>query len=234
MLLIRVINVKLRHCIMHRLGLREANRLSLIPLQMRPKVQILPLDALRRFFADPMSLGRQQLLIRLPLVRAVAQHLAARELSHQSLTGGIGAAARLPGYDLLAGRVKAVPEPPLIRLFANKRPHFVNLQVGDAARWARLTDLGGGLFDGLEHGVNTDAEHPRDVADAGAVECHRHDQVANFRPTALVGVVGQELAEAVVTAVALLVLLASAILFNSQRVAPGTGDRFVLHIQSLP
>jgi hypothetical protein len=32
----------------------------------------------------------------------------------------------------------------------------------------------------------------------------------------------------------LLVLLASAILFNSQRVAPGTGDRFVLHIQSLP
>jgi hypothetical protein len=32
----------------------------------------------------------------------------------------------------------------------------------------------------------------------------------------------------------LLALLASAILFNSERAASGTGDCFVLHIQSLP
>jgi hypothetical protein len=71
-------------------------------------------------------------------------------------------------------------------------------------------------LDGLEHRVDADSEYASDVANARAVERHRHDQLANFRPTALVGVVGQELAEARITAVALLPLLASAILFNSQ------------------
>jgi len=192
MLLIRVINVKLRHRIMHQLRLRETNRLALIPLQMGADVQVLPLDALRRILAVPAALDWQQLLIRLSLIRAVAQHLAALKLLKQSLTGGVSTPPRLPADHLLTGCLKALPQPPLILLFANKRPHLVNLQVSDATRHARFTDIGGGLFNRLEHGVNADSEYRRDVTDAGAVKSHRHDHLANFSPATLVGVVGQE------------------------------------------
>jgi hypothetical protein len=63
MLLIQMVNVKLRHRIMHLLCLRKAYRLSLILPKMRAKVQILPLDILRRFFAHPLALLRQQLRV---------------------------------------------------------------------------------------------------------------------------------------------------------------------------
>ena len=229
-----MVNVKLGYGVMHLVRLREAYRLSLIALQVRAKVQVVALNTLRRLFTYPMALHWQQLLIRLPFVGAVAQHLAAVELLQQTLASRIGAPAGLPADHLFARRLKAVPQPVLISFLANKRPHFVNLQVGKARRRARFSDLCGSLFDSLEHGVDADSKHPRDVADAGAVDGHWYDHLANFRPTALIRVVGQELAEAVITAEALLALLTSAILFNSQRAAPGTGDSFVLHIQSLP
>lgn len=66
--LIQVINVKLRHVIMYLLRFREANRLSLIPLQVPAEVQLVALDALQRLFADLMTPLRQQLLIRLSII----------------------------------------------------------------------------------------------------------------------------------------------------------------------
>jgi hypothetical protein len=51
---LRLVKVKLQNRIMHLLRLREANRLSLHPLEVRAEVQILALNILRRFLDYPM------------------------------------------------------------------------------------------------------------------------------------------------------------------------------------
>jgi len=72
MLLIGLMNVKLRHVIMPLIGFRKTDRLALIPLHTRADVQVVALNRLRPGFADPMALGWQQLLIGFPFIRAVA------------------------------------------------------------------------------------------------------------------------------------------------------------------
>jgi hypothetical protein len=58
-------------------------------------------------------------------------------------------------------------------------------------------------------------------------------EVSQLLPTALVRVVSDELAQAPLTAIALLSQGGSAILDNRKRAAPGAADFFVLHIQRL-
>ena len=67
------------------------------------------------------------------------------------------------------------------------------------------------LTNGFERRVDADFQHTRDITNAGANDCHRYNHPANFRAAALIGVVGNKLAKAVVTAIALLAWLACAI-----------------------
>ena len=55
MLLIGLMNVKLRHVIMPLIGFRKTDRLALIPLHTRAEVQVVALDCLRPGFADPIE-----------------------------------------------------------------------------------------------------------------------------------------------------------------------------------
>jgi len=89
------------------------------------------------------------------------------------------------------------------------------------------------LADGLEHRISADFEHPRDVTDARTIQGHWDNQLSQFRSTALVGVVEDQLARAVLTLKPLLAISGCAILLNRQRAAPRTGDFIVFHSQRL-
>ena len=54
---IGAVYVEFYDSIVHSFGLGEANRTAIESLQMGPKIQVLPFNALRSFFADAMLFG---------------------------------------------------------------------------------------------------------------------------------------------------------------------------------
>jgi hypothetical protein len=89
------------------------------------------------------------------------------------------------------------------------------------------------LTNGLEHGIYAEAKHPTDTSCARSIHGHRHDELTQLRPTALAGAVSYKLAEAHLTAEALLAETRSAILDDRKREAPGAGNWFVLRNKTL-
>ena len=75
--------------------------------------------------------------------------------------------------------------------------------------------------------------HSTDISYARSIHGHRHDELTQLRPTALVGVVSYKLAEAHLTAEALLPESRSAILDDRKREAPVAGNWFVLRNKTL-
>jgi len=125
-------NVSFHHPIMHIVFFGKTDRLASQPLNMRPEIQILPLDFLRLFLGDRMLLRWYMLLVRLPIICVVVLYIQVRQLAHQLLARRIVSLADLEGQNLATLPAVGVPrggpsKPALARLApANPRPHLVN------------------------------------------------------------------------------------------------------------
>ena len=127
---------------MHIVFFGKTDRLASQPLNMRPEIQILPLDFLRLFppggpVGDRMLLRWYMLLVRLPpgrraVICVVVLYVQVRQLAHQLLARRIVPLADLEGQNLATlpavGGPRGGPlKPALARLApANPRPHLVN------------------------------------------------------------------------------------------------------------
>ncbi len=116
----------------------------------------------------------------------------------------------------VVARLRPAPAPALLRLIFDKRPEFINLQVFDARRHARLTNLGGARADGFHHGLRADRKHACDVPDAATVHGHRYDQLTDEALATAIRVVGDELPATIFALVLLFSVSGCAILFNVQ------------------
>jgi hypothetical protein len=82
---ISVVDVENGQRIVRVVLLRETDRLPLQLIQVRPEVQVVALKVLLQFFANSVLGWRDELPIRVPLIRAIPQHRAARKLGQQLL-----------------------------------------------------------------------------------------------------------------------------------------------------
>lgn len=190
-------NMKFQHRFMHLRTLRKTDCAPLQSLDARAKIQVSPLNVLAAAFMNLMFFRRQIFPIRLPIIGVKSTHPTSGVLLYQAATTGIGTAAQDKGSNLYALPIPAVPAPLLLLFRLNRRPEFIDFQVLDTERRHRFWRLRGGSTDRLQHRVKTHPEDAHGVPNAGAIECHWHNQRP---PRALIttpGVARNELAAAV-------------------------------------
>ena len=125
---------------MHIVFFRETDRLAAQPLDVRPEIQVLPLDLLRLFLCDCMLLRRYVLLIRFPIVCIIVFYIQVSQFAHKLLARGVVTLADLEGQNLTALPAVRVPKPPLAPLApAHPRPHLINHHTLISTLEIRLT-----------------------------------------------------------------------------------------------
>jgi hypothetical protein len=85
----------------------------------------------------------------------------------------------------------------------------------------------------LEHGVGTDSQYSRDVADARAIQAHTNDLRQHRCPAALITVINDELAAATSAKILLFSVGSCAILLDVPAGIPRTSQSYGLHDYSL-
>ena len=75
-----MLNIEFNHCIVHLRRLGKTNRTAMESLQVRTKVQVVPLNVLRPIFTAPMLRRRQTLAVRLPVIGIEGGAVALSEL----------------------------------------------------------------------------------------------------------------------------------------------------------
>lgn len=102
-------NVSLQHTVVHIVLLGKADRLAGQPLDVRPEIQVLPLDLLRLFLSDRMLFGWYVLLVGSPTVCLIMLYVQVHQFSHQLLARGVVALTDLKGQDLAAPAAVGIP-----------------------------------------------------------------------------------------------------------------------------
>src|SRR5437868_2297986 len=159
-----------------------------------------------------MTVSGQTFPVGLPVIGAISIDPRPAQLAPQTLPGCVSAPPVDERHHPAALPVKGNPGPALLPLGAHKGPEFIHFQRPDAAWHLRLWHLGRLLADSLEHCVTTDVEGTDQVSHATAVERQDQDQPADFRQTAQVRIVSDELSPTIGALVALLPLQSFAIL----------------------
>src|SRR5712691_1813890 len=110
--------------------------------------------------------------------------------------------------DCSSGVIDGMPQPALVAFLADKTPHLIHLGFpsslnGDrhlfrvyGTKQSRVDRLESHFFlsDLTEHGVRTDLEHPRRIANPTRVEAHVNDRLLHLRQASAVAVVEQKTA----------------------------------------
>ena len=138
-------HISLQHAVVHVVLLGKTDRLAAQPLDVRPEIQVLPLNLLRLFHGDRMLLRWYVFLVRLPIICEKALYVQVCQFTHKLLARGVVTLADVEGQNLAAPAAVGVPrggpsKPALALLaLADPRPHLVDHHALIAARKTRLS-----------------------------------------------------------------------------------------------
>jgi hypothetical protein len=193
---------------MHPRGFREADGLTNQALHPRAQGQMLPLDFLRMLFAGAMHVRVQMPRVCAPMVGVKAGESKGLQERFELQKDLICAAPKDIRQDGSSGVIDGMPQPALVAFLADKTPHFIHFGFPSTFKihgniiWIEGAQSSGVdrlqsrffLFELTEHGVRTDPEHARRIADPTGIEAHINDRVLHLGQAASVAVVEEKTA----------------------------------------